>query len=116
MITFSFSSSVLIVISLKSLILLKEVFADTTKEEAKNRLGKVVYFLKWKKKNNVWIWFKESVEETLAVLNLPVEHRKKMKSTNMLEKFNQELKRCSQVVRIFPPHDRECAQEYIQMI
>ena len=74
MIPFSFSS---IVISLKSLILLKEVFADTTKEEAKNRLGKVVEFLKRKKKNNVWIWFEESVEETLAVLDLTVELRKK---------------------------------------
>jgi len=33
---------------------------------------------------------------------LPEEHRKKMKSTNMLERFNQELKRRSVIVRIFP--------------
>ena len=51
--------------------LLKEVFADTTKEEAKNQLGKVAEFLKRKKKDNVWIWLEESVEETLAVLASP---------------------------------------------
>lgn len=87
--------------------LLKEVFAATTKEEAKNRLGKVGEFLKRRKKDNVWIWLEESVEETLTVLNLPIEHRKKMKSTNMLERFNQELKRRSRVVRIFP-NEQSC--------
>ena len=33
---------------------------------------------------------------------LPLAHHKHMKSTNMLERFNQELKRCTHVVRIFP--------------
>jgi putative transposase len=87
--------------------LLKEVFAATTKEEAKNRLGRVAEFLRRRKKDNVWIWLEESIEETLAVLDLPIEHRKKMKSTNMLERFNQELKRRSRVVRIFP-NEQSC--------
>ena len=91
----------------EGIALLKEVFAATTKEEAKNRLGKVGEFLKRRKKDHVWIWLEESVEETLAVLDLPIEHRKKMKSTNMLERFNQELKRRSRVVRIFP-NEQSC--------
>ena len=91
----------------EGIALLKEVFAATTKEEAKNRLGKVGEFLKKRKKDHVWTWLEENIEETLAVLELPVEHRKKMKSTNMLERFNQELKRRSRVVRIFP-HEQSC--------
>ena len=50
----------------------------------------------------MWTWLEENIEETLAVLELPVEHRKKMKSTNMLERFNQELKRRSRVEEFSP--------------
>ena len=87
--------------------LLKDVFAANTKEEAKTRLTKMKEFLKRRKKDHIWVWLEESIEETLTVLDLPLEHRKKMKSTNMLERFNQELKRRSRVVRIFP-NERSC--------
>jgi len=41
-------------------------------------------------------------EEILAVYQLPPEHRKRMRSTNMLERYQQELRRRTRVVRIFP--------------
>ena len=44
----------------------------------------------------------EHGEEILTVYALPAPHRRKMRSTNMLERFNQELKRRTRVVRIFP--------------
>ena len=44
----------------------------------------------------------EHGEEILAVYALPEQHRKRMRSTNMLERLNQELKRRTRVVRIFP--------------
>ena len=47
-------------------------------------------------------WVEENVEETLAYYRLPLAHHKHMKSTNMLERLNQELKRRTLVVRIFP--------------
>jgi len=47
-------------------------------------------------------WLEETVESTLTVFELPQEHRKRMKSTNGLERFNQELERRTRVVRIFP--------------
>ena len=40
--------------------------------------------------------------ETLSVYALPEQHRIRMRSTNMLERFNQEIKRRTRVVRIFP--------------
>jgi transposase-like protein len=42
------------------------------------------------------------MEETFAFYRLPAEHHTHIKSTNMLERFNQELKRRNLVVRIFP--------------
>jgi putative transposase len=47
----------------------------------------------------------EHGEEILAVYSLPEPHRKRMKSTNMLERVNQEIKRRTRVVRIFPDED-----------
>lgn len=47
-------------------------------------------------------WVENNIEETLTFYRLPREHHKHMKSTNMLERINEELKRRTHVVRIFP--------------
>jgi len=44
----------------------------------------------------------ENIEETFTFYRLPREHHKHLKSTNMLERLNQELKRRTHVIRIFP--------------
>ncbi len=44
----------------------------------------------------------DNIEYCFTVYKLPLEHRRRMKSTNMLERFNQELMRQSRVIRIFP--------------
>jgi putative transposase len=47
-------------------------------------------------------WVEENIEETFTFYRLPREHHKHMKSTNMLERVNEEIKRRTHVVRIFP--------------
>ena len=42
------------------------------------------------------------LNQALAVYALPAPHRKRMRSTNMLERWHQELKGWTRVVRIFP--------------
>jgi putative transposase len=44
----------------------------------------------------------ESVEECLTVLHFPAGHRLFLRTNNALERFNQEIKRRTRVVRIFP--------------
>jgi putative transposase len=46
-------------------------------------------------------------EEMLAVYALPEHHRKRMRTTNMLERFNEEIKRRTRVIRIFP-NEQSC--------
>ena len=47
-------------------------------------------------------WVEETIEETFAFYRLPRAHHKHLKSTNLLERLNQELKRRTHIVRIFP--------------
>ena len=44
----------------------------------------------------------EQCEECLAVLHFPASHRLFLRTNNALERFNQEIKRRTRVVRIFP--------------
>ena len=44
----------------------------------------------------------DNIEETLTYCRLPLAHHKHMKLTNMLERLNQEIKRRTHLVRIFP--------------
>ena len=44
----------------------------------------------------------ETIEETFAFLRLPRQHHLRMRSTNMLERPDEEIKRRTKVVRIFP--------------
>jgi putative transposase len=47
-------------------------------------------------------WIEGNIEETWTYYRLPLAHHKHLKSTNLLERFNQEIKRRTLVVRIFP--------------
>jgi putative transposase len=44
----------------------------------------------------------EHIEECLSCLAFPESHRKRIRTTNGLERLNQEIKRRTRVVRIFP--------------
>ena len=47
-------------------------------------------------------WVESNIGETLSFYRLPQAHHKHLKSTNMLERLNEEIKRRTRVVRIFP--------------
>ena len=52
-------------------------------------------------------WVEDNIGETLAFYSLPLGHHKHLKSTNMLERLNEEIKRRTRVVRIFP-NEQSC--------
>lgn len=47
-------------------------------------------------------WAEENVAEGLTVFQLPTEHQKRMRTTNMLERQNKEIKRRTRVATLFP--------------
>ncbi|MER9797345.1 IS256 family transposase, partial [Mesorhizobium sp. M0142] len=52
------------------------------------------WIAKWQAKYPKLVnWVEDNIEETLSFYRLPLAHHKHMKSTNMLERLNQEIKR-----------------------
>jgi putative transposase len=73
------------------------------RELAEVRRDLAAWLGKWSGKYaRLCTWVEDNVEETLTYYRLPLSHHKHMKSTNLLERLNQEIKRRTHVVRIFP--------------
>lgn len=47
-------------------------------------------------------WMEANLPEGLAVFELPESHRKRMRTTNMLERLHEEINRRTRVARLFP--------------
>jgi transposase-like protein len=70
-------------------------------EEARRDLS--AWIAKWGSRYpRLVAWAEETIEETLTFYRLPRQHHKHLKSTNMLERLNEEIRRRTYVVRIFP--------------
>lgn len=83
------------------LVELRWLYDRRNVEEARQDLG--TWLSKWDKKyGKLCRWVEENIEETFTFYRLPREHHKHLKSTNMLERLNQEIKRRTHVIRIFP--------------
>jgi len=73
---------------------------------AEARRDLAAWLAKWQAKYpKLTSWAEDNIEETLTFYRLPRQHHKHMKSTNMLERLNEEIKRRTHVVRIFPNTD-----------
>jgi len=86
--------------------MIRDITAAQSYEIARKRMDEVIEALE-KDHPKVSQLLDEHGEEILSVYQLPLHHRRSMKSTNMLERYNQELKRRTRVVRIFP-HQESC--------
>ena len=70
-------------------------------EEARRDLA--LWLGKWSSRYpKLCSWVEDNIESTWSFYRLPREHHKHLKSTNMLERLMEELKRRTLVVRIFP--------------
>jgi transposase-like protein len=80
---------------------LRWLYARRDLAEALNDLA--AWLARWAGKYpRLTAWVEENLEETLSFYRFPRQHHKHLKSTNMLERLNEEIKRRTLVVRIFP--------------
>ncbi|MDP8926473.1 MAG: IS256 family transposase [Actinomycetota bacterium] len=81
---------------------LSGVFAAPTREVALKLVEQLAD--RWREKGHPKVseHLEENVEDCLVCLSFPEDHRRRIRTTNGLERLNQEIKRRTRVVRIFP--------------
>lgn len=80
---------------------LRSVLDSADEHAAGEQLGRVVRKYQ-KSAPKLAQWMEENVPESFAVFRLPASHRQRLRTTNMLERLNRELKRRTRVATLFP--------------
>jgi transposase-like protein len=80
---------------------LRTVFDAASREHAARRLAEVV--AEWRERYPaVSDKLESETEDTLAFYRFPADHWLRIRTTNMLERYNEELRRRTKVIRVFP--------------
>jgi len=80
---------------------LRDVFDAPDQEQALKRANRLIE--EWSGAYpDLSAWLEETIADALAVFSLPASHRKRLRTTNGLERYHQEGRRRSRVIRIFP--------------
>ena len=80
---------------------MREIFNSPTLEMAREMMRRAVE--KYQKKAPEFVkWLEENIEEGLTIYQFPKEHRKKIRTSNGMERVNREIKRRTRVAVLFP--------------
>jgi len=80
---------------------LRRVFDADEPAEAERRLKEVVARHQ-KTAPQLAAWLEHAIPEALTVLTIPAAHRRRLRTTNSLERLNREIKRRTRVATLFP--------------
>ena len=82
-------------------ITIRGIFNASSRTEADQLLRRAVERYQ-EKEPKLAAWMEENLSEGLTVFSFPVEHHRCLRTTNCLERLNQEIKRRTRVARLFP--------------
>jgi transposase-like protein len=80
---------------------MRRIFGSACKEDARTAFRKLVVELEGKADKSLET-LENGLEDALAVMSLPEKYRKRLATTNMQERLNEEIRRREKVIRIFP--------------
>ena len=80
---------------------IRSVFESASGPAAEQRLKEIVAHYT-KSAPKLATWLEENLPQGFTVFSLPTAHQKRMRTSNALERVNQELKRRTRVARVFP--------------
>ena len=80
---------------------MRAIFDAPDREEAERRLKLAVQKYE-KTAPKLAVWMAANVPEGLTVFSLPTAHRRRLRTSNLLERLNKEIKRRTRVATLFP--------------
>ncbi|MCP4399206.1 MAG: IS256 family transposase, partial [bacterium] len=80
---------------------LRSIFNAPDREEADRLLAKIVEKYS-EKAGRLAVWMEENIPEGLTVFAVPEKHRRRLRTSNMVERQNREIKRRTRVSGLFP--------------
>ena len=80
---------------------IRNIFNASDMQEAEERLKRMIEIYR-KKAPALVKWAEENIHEGLTVFKLPASHRRRLRTTNCVERVNEEIKRRTRVARLFP--------------
>lgn len=80
---------------------IRSVFDSPNRPVAQQRLKEIVASYA-KTAPKLALWMEENLPQGFTVFALPLAHQKRLRTSNALERVNQELKRRTRVARVFP--------------
>lgn len=80
---------------------IRGIFNASDEREAEEKLSRMIEVYR-KKAPALAKWAEENIPEGLAVFRLPASHRRRLRTTNSVERINEEIKRRTRVARLFP--------------
>lgn len=83
---------------------MRDIFNSPSLEDAEAMVARVAK--RFEKRNPKWVkWLEENVREGFTVYRFPRSTHRKIRTVNSLERLNQEIRRRTRVVGIFPNED-----------
>ena len=82
--------------------MLKAIHAQESKEAARKKAGDVVEKLRSMRLNEAAKKVEDGIEETLTYMDFPSQHWLKIRTNNVIERMNREIRRRTRVVGTFP--------------
>lgn len=82
--------------------LMKDMLNSPSLETATTRRDDILDYLQSHKRTKAYNLLDDAFADITAVYSLPEHYRKRLRTTNMIERQNEELRRRERVIRIFP--------------
>ena len=80
---------------------IRAIFNAPDRHEAERLTGEVRRAVS-SKAPKLATWAEEALPQGFTVFSLPASHRRRLRTTNLIERVNQEIKRRTRVARLFP--------------